>query len=84
MLFSHFPINVTVWVFKDVVSGNNDFLDVPAACGKDRRTVVFLTEDSFTRPTGALYCFSISRSGNGRFKPGTRGFAKLSLSQHKY
>lgn len=85
MLFSDFPINVTVWVFKNMVSCNDDFFDVPTTWEKDTKTVTFFTEESFT----GLEQFTVSAlcavgRGNGYFKPGTGVFAKFSLSQHEY
>lgn len=49
LLLSHLPINVTIWVFKNVVSCNNDFFDVPTAWGGERQTVTLFTEEAFAQ-----------------------------------
>lgn len=84
MLFSDFAIDMTIWVFKNVVSCNNDFFDAPTTWEKDTKTVTFFTEDNFTRlEQFTVSAFHAKGRRNGYSKPGIWVFVKFS-SQHKY
>lgn len=48
LLFSDFPVNITIGVFKNVVSCNDDFFYVPTTWEKDTKTAMLFTKDGFT------------------------------------